>query len=179
MDAVKIKGHHVEPVRVVDAFGRRAVQYKNSIIATLRKIGLTEDDVHIELEPFAAKNAPASASWYVDGHRLHYSYKALPKYVENLYVVSMVIELEVTQLLAGKKTMQEFISEFDEDDDVEEKRRDARLTLGVEPDVLDLDHIDKKFKELARKHHPDMPEGDTETFKKLNDAHKILRRELQ
>ena len=179
MDTIKIKGHAVETVHIVDAFSRRAVQFENRIIAALRKVGVNSDDVHVELESFAAKNAPASASWYMDGHHMHYSYKSASKYVENLYFVCRIIELETDKVLAEKKTMQEFISEFSEDDDVEEKRKAARAVLGVEPDVLDLGHIDKKFKELARMHHPDMPEGDTETFKKINDAHKILRRELQ
>lgn len=179
MVTIKIKGHDVELVRVVDAFSRRAIFYKNAIIATLHKLGVNPDQVDIEVEQMAARNLPASASWFMDGHRLHYSYRSASKYVENLQIISKVIELEAEEVLSGRKAMRDFIAEFSEEDDVEEKRKMAREVLGVAPDVLDLDHIDKKFKALARKHHPDMPQGDTETFKKINDAHKILRRELQ
>ncbi|MCX9025094.1 MAG: DnaJ domain-containing protein [Candidatus Methanoperedens sp.] len=35
-----------------------------------------------------------------------------------------------------------------------------------------------KYKALAKELHPDMPTGDTEKFKQLNIAHKILKREL-
>jgi len=31
---------------------------------------------------------------------------------------------------------------------------------------------------LAKETHPDMPDGDTEKFKMINRAHKILKREL-
>ncbi|MBI1968917.1 J domain-containing protein [Candidatus Woesearchaeota archaeon] len=56
-------------------------------------------------------------------------------------------------------------------------RKEAREILGIAPDVLDMNEIDKKYKELAKKYHPDMPGGDAEMFKKINNAHKILKRE--
>ena len=179
MAIIKVKGYDIDAVHIRDSFDRRALQYKNRIIATLRKIGLSEDDIEIELEAVAVKNAPASASWCMDGHYLHYSYKAAKKYVENLYIVFKVIELEVNALLAEQKTPEEFISDFSEDEDVDDKRKEARAILGVAPDILDLGYIDLKYRALAKKYHPDMPEGNTEKFKEINHAHKILRRELQ
>jgi len=179
MTTVKVKGHEFAVAATKDSFDRRALQYKNKIIAALRKIGLSEDDIKIELKPVAFKSAPASASWYLNGNYLHYSYKSARKYVENLYVVLKVIELEADALLAGRKTPEEFISEFSEERDVEHRRGAAREILGVDADSIDLQHIDSKYKELAKKHHPDMPEGDAEKFKEINHAHKVLRRELQ
>jgi len=179
MAAIKVKGHEFAALSIKDSFDRRALQYKNKITAALRKIGIKEDDVGIELEAVSVKSAPASASWYVWGHLLHYSYKSPKKYVENLYIVFKVIELEVNALLAGQKTQQEFISEFSEGDDFEDKRKEAREILGVAPDALDLDHIDSKYKDLAKKCHPDMPGGNADKFKEINRAHKILKRELQ
>jgi len=179
MTAITIKGHEIAAISIKDSFDRRALQYKNKIVSTLRKIGIKEDDVDIELEAVSAKSARASASWYIGGHRLHYSYKSPKKYVENLYIVFKMIELEVNALLAGQKTQQDFISEFSEDKDVDDKRKEAREILGVAPDSLDLGHIDSKYKDLAKKYHPDMPEGNADKFKEINLAHKILRRELQ
>ena len=179
MTAIKIKGHEFAAISIKDSFGRRALQYKNKIVSTLRKIGIKEDDVDIELEAVSVKSAPASASWYIAGQRLHYSYKSPKKYVENLYIVFKVIELEVNALLAGQKTQQEFISEFSERDDFEEKRKEAREILGVAPDSLDLEHIDSKYKDVTKKYHPDMSGGNADKFKEINRAHKILRRELQ
>ncbi len=179
MATTSIKGHTFNAVLARDSYGRRAQQYKNNIIATLGKIEVADDDIIIDIEPVAIKNLPASATWYADGYRMYYSYKSAQKYVDNLYVVFKVIEFEVADLLAGKKTFEEFLLDFTEKDDVEQMRKEARETLGVEEHSLDMDDIDKKYKKLAKKYHPDMTEGDVEMFKKINNAHKILKRELR
>lgn len=179
MTTITIKGHHFTAVAARDSFGRRALQYKNNIISVLGKLGLTDDDIIIDLEPVAIKNAAASATWYLEGYRMYYSYKSTKRYVDNLYIVYKVIEFEVADLLSKKKTFEEFLSDFTEKEDVEHMRKEARETLGVASDVHDTQVIDKKYKDLARKHHPDMAGGDTEFFKKINNAHKILKRELE
>ena len=179
MATIKAKGHEFNDYRVRDSFNRRAVQFRNNIIISLGKIGLTEDDIEVDLEPSAMKKAPASAAWYIDGHHLYYSYSASNKFVENLYAVSKVIELEVNSLLNKEKTRQEFISGFSEDKDIGDKRKKARQVLGVSEDTLDLSEINEKYKTLAKEHHPDMPTGDLEKFKEINHAHKTLKRELE
>lgn len=60
-----------------------------------------------------------------------------------------------------------------------EKRKEARKTLDVEEDCMDLAAIDVQYKRLAKNTHPDMLTGSTEAFKSLNNAHKILKRELE
>ncbi len=179
METLRIKGHEFKAVLAKDSFGRRALQYKNKIIHALSQIGITCDDIILDLEPFAIKNIPASATWYSEGYRMYYSYKSAKKYVDNLYVVCKVIELEVADLIAEKKTFEEFLRDFTEKDDVEQMRKEARELLGVEPDSIDMDLIDKKYKKLAKQHHPDMDGGDLEMFKRINNAHKILKRELK
>lgn len=179
MVTIQVKGFDINVPPIRDSYDRRAVQYRNSIIETLRKLNLTEDDIDVKLEPSGYRFAPASVSWYVDGHHLYYSYKLAKKYVENLYVVLKVIDLEVQALLAGHKTMDEFMSDFMEGQDIEEQRKEARATLGIEPHVVDTAVIDSTYKDLAKKNHPDMPGGDTEKFKAINRAHKILKRELR
>src|SRR3989344_8306621 len=179
MPLLTIKGHEFNALLVRDSYSRRALQYKNNIIDTLGKIGVTSDDIDLDIEPVAIKNVPASVTWYAEGYRMYYSYKAANRYVDNLYIVSKVIEFEVIHLLDGKKTFEEFLLEFSEKDDIEHTRKEAREILGVGENCLDMDIIDKKYKELARKYHPDMPDGDTEMFKKINNAHKVLKRELQ
>ena len=179
MEKLKIKGHEFNGFIVRGSPTRRAVQFKNNIIDTLRKIGLTEDDADISEEPLAMKKAPASASWYLDGHHLFYSYNGASKFVENLFVVSKIIELEVAALLSGKKTLRDFITEFSEDKNIKDKRKEARKVLGLEENALDLEEINKKYKELAKEFHPDMPNGNMEKFKAINHAHKTLKRELE
>ena len=179
MSKLKVKGHEFSAFIARDSPSRRAVQFRNNILGSLKKIGLSEDDVEVELEALAAKKAPASASWYIDGHHLFYSYNKAAKFVENLYVVSKVIELEVDALLKETKTLHDFITEFSEDKNISDKRKEARKSLGVDEDTLDLNVINEKYKSLAKAHHPDMPDGNMEKFKKINNAHKILKRELE
>lgn len=179
MVTVKIKGYEFDAVSITNSFNRRAIMFKNNIISVLRKIGLTKDDIEIDIEPVAIRKVPASVSWYVDGFHLHYSYKAGKNYVENLYVVSKLIELEVKSILENRKSMNEFISDFTEKENVDEERKAARELLEVDADSLDLDRINNNYKRLAKNLHPDMPNGDTEKFKALNHAHKILKRELE
>lgn len=175
---INIKGHKFDALETRDSHSRRALKYKNNIFSILSKMGVIKDDIIIDLEPVAIKNTIASATWYYDGYKMYYSYKSAKNYVDNLYIVYKVIEFEVNYLLAGTITFREFLSEFTEKDDVENTRKEAREVLGIEPDVLDFSLIDKRYKELAKKYHPDISGGDAEMFKKINIAHKILKREL-
>ncbi len=179
METLTIKGHTFKQFLVKDSFNRRAIGFKNTIIQSLGKLGLTEDDIDVPMEVMALKRAPASALWYLGGYRLYYSYNGSVKFVENLYVVSKVIELEVISILNGEKTAEDFIRDFTEDKNITTQRKQARELLGVEHDTLDLNLINQKFKQLAKQHHPDMPGGNHETFKAINHAHKTLKRELE
>ena len=175
---VIIKGHEIETVIVKNAHNRRAMQLKNNIVMLLRSIGVNENDIDVPVENVAIKKAKASVTWYYCGHRMYYSHNMQSKYVDNLHVLFKVIEIESNLVLSEKKTFDDFISEFREDSDVDDKRKEARKFFGVEPDLNDLEIITKKYKTMAKELHPDMPSGDTEKFKQLNIAHKILKREL-
>jgi len=177
MARLNVKGHEFNEFLVRDSYDRRAILFKNNIIEILKKMGVPEDDVDVPIQKIARLSGDASASWYFDGHYMYFSYKLSNKFVENLYVVSKVIELEIKSLLKEEITMEEFIKHFSEDSDIEKKRKQARELLGVDEDCLDLELINKNYKELAKKHHPDMG-GDMEHFKKINNAHKMLHREL-
>jgi len=172
-----IKGHTINAIPAKDSYNRRAVQYRNNLITSLEVLGLTVDDVDIELERIAIKNAPASCTWYMDGYRLYYSYNGTTKFVDNLFVVWKVIAAEIQLLLNQKKTFDEFCNEFIEDKNIEHMRKEARELLGVEHDSVDFELIHRNYKQLAKKHHPDMG-GDLERFKRINNAHKMLKREL-
>ena len=179
MVTTKVKGHEFEVHVVTDSFSRRAVQFRNNIIHTLKKLGLTEDHMEIELEPSAFKKAPASARWYFNGRNMYYSYDSCEKFVDNLYVISKVLKREVKAVLEERRPVQEFVDAFSEEEDVEEQRKEARAALGLETGVKDLGVINQKYKSLARSHHPDTPNGNVEKFKAINHAHKILKRELE
>jgi len=175
---VSVKGHKIEAIVVKDSFDRRALQFKNEIIEVLRVIDVKKDDIEIPLERMAIKKAKASITWYMDNYRLHYSYNLQGKFVENMYVAFKLLEIEVNLIVSKHKTINEFIEEFREESDINDQRIEARELLGLDENEDDLEIIDKKYKEMAKELHPDTPNGDTEKFKKLNNAHKILRREL-
>ena len=174
-----IKGHEFNAVIAKDSFDRRAVQYRNKILSTLKRIGITEDYVDVPLERVAIKKAAASVSWYMEGHNLHFSYQASGRFVDNLFVVSKVLELEVDLLVNKGKNINDFMSAFSEEKDIEKTRKEAREILGVEHDTMDIEVINKHYKNFAKECHPDMPKGDIERFKAINRAHKILKRELE
>nr|WP_321496614.1 J domain-containing protein [uncultured Methanolobus sp.] len=175
---LKIKGHEIGSVAVKGASTRRAIQFQNNIITILRKIGVNENDIDIPLERMAMKKVKASATWWIADERMHYSHNMQKNYVENLYVLSRVIELEANRVLSEENTLSEFISEFREDSDIYERRQEAREFFGCDYDEMDFAIINEKYKEMARELHPDKPTGDVEKFKQLNIAHKILKREL-
>lgn len=175
---IKIKGCEFKHIAVRDSYNRRALQYKNKIISHLKNFGLTEDDVDIPLEKIAFKKVQASASWYMWDQHLFFSYNGSPKFVENLAMVAQVIEHFLHLLGENELTQEEFLKMFKEDSDIIKQRINAREVLGVEEDSTDFETMHKNYKELSKEHHPDMPNGNTEIFQKINAAHKILRKEL-
>jgi len=177
MARIIVSGHEFNELIVRDSYDRRAVLFRNNIIQALKKVGVTDDDIEVELPKVARLKGNAVAAWYFDDRHMYFSYKLCNKYVENLYIVSKVIELEVKSLLDGEITPEDFIHHFNEDQDIEKQRVEAREILGVEKDCLDLEVINAKYKNLAKNHHPDAG-GDQEMFKKINRAHKMLKKEL-
>lgn len=175
---VKIKGNEIEAPRITGSFDRKAVQIQNSIVETLKKLGIERDNVRVNVETVAHKKAPASVAWWFNGRNLKYSYSLMPKFVENLYIIDKVLKIEVAKLLSGEIIFDQFAREFSEEDDLSDQLAEARKLLGVSPDEKDFELISKNYKELAKKHHPDMSGGDHDMFQKINAAHKLIRKEL-
>jgi len=178
MVKIKAKGYEFELKTVTSGYDRKAVLYANNICDSLKKLGLTPDDVKVTIDILGNKNLPAFAEWYFDGHHLQYRYGGTNRFIDNLQIISRVIEMEVNELVLGKKTVADFVYDFTEEKDVKETRNNAREILGVDPKENNLEVINKKFKELSRELHPDMPNGDLDKFQALNKAHKLLKKEL-
>ena len=175
---VKIKGNEIAAPNITGSYDRKAVQIQNHIVETLKQIGIERDNVHIEMEKVAQRKAPASASWYFNGRNMKYSYALMPRFVENLYIIDKVLKLEVEKLLNEEINTDQFTREFSEDDDLNDQLLEARKTLGVDANEKDFELISKKYKELAKECHPDMPDGDHVLFQKINAAHKLIKKEL-
>ena len=178
METISIKGHKFPLVLAKESFNRRALQYKNKLISSLEQLGVKRDDVELELDGYCGRNDKASVVWYHNGHRMEYKAESQEKYVDNLYIISKVIEHEVELVLTEKKPIEEFINEYSEDEDVAKERKEAREYFGLDEDHMDIEEVNAKYKELAKSLHPDTATGDVEKFKQLNHHHKILKREL-
>ncbi len=175
---VRIKGNEIETPSINGSFERKAVQIQNNIISTLKLLGIGRDDIDITLEKNPQKKLPASISWYFNDRKFRYSYSQMPRFVENLSIIDKVLRIEVDKLLVDNITFEEFAREFSEDDDLPEQLLEARKLLGVEATETDFELINKKYKELAKKHHPDLPGGNHEKFQEINAAHKLIKKEL-
>ncbi|HNV01597.1 MAG TPA: DnaJ domain-containing protein [archaeon] len=179
MEVIKIKGHSVNFIPTKDSYNRRALQFKNKCINSLEELGTRRDDIEIELDGYCGRDAKATITWYFNGNRMYYEVASQKKYVDNLFILSKIIENEVELVLLNKKPIEEFIAEFREDEDVHDERKEAREFFGVSHNHKNIEEINVKYKKMARELHPDMPTGNVEKFKELNHHHKILKRELE
>jgi len=173
-----IKGYEFKQIIVRDSYNRRAVQFKNKMVDCLKTAGVIEDDIDIPLEQLAMRKIQASISWYMWRKHLFFSYNGSSKFVENVAMVAQVIEHFVNLLKEKEINQEEFLNLFVEDEDIIKQRIKAREILGVKENSTDFKEIHENYKNLSKEHHPDMPSGSTEQFKKINAAHKILKKEL-
>lgn len=170
-----VKGFEIPEYKIQGSSSRRSLMYKNSILASLRKVGVPENDIKLDLITVAIKRKPASVSWYYNDFHLYFSYN-LYNFVGNIHVIAKLLEKYVQAMIDGEKSSEDFVKDFSEDVDVEKKRKEARELLDV-GDTNDMKEIDRKYKQLAKDNHPDKG-GDTKKFQEINRAHKLLKREL-
>ncbi len=179
MIKTNVKGHDINVMPTKSSFDRKCLQYKNKIVTELAKLGVKRDDIEFEYTGPSFKAQKAVVSWYMQSHYLSYDNNSQSKYVDNMAIVSKLIEKEVELVIDNKKPINEFIDEFKHDEELLEKRKNARELFGLKrEDERNFELINKKYKDLAKDLHPDMPNGDAEKFKELNNAHKILKKEL-
>lgn len=180
MPTVKIRNNTLNYSLVKDSFQRRMVQFENKIAEELKKIGVSSNYLGDFNSPkLAIVSKKAEISWGL-GHSLCFlSVNKEKKYVDNLQLLYLCIKTDVDNVLNSVITRKEFEEKYAEDKDVSEKRKWAREHLGVSSDCENMEEINKAYKDLAKIHHPDVDGGNAETFKKVNEAHKILKRELE
>ena len=175
---LKVKGYELEEPVFRDSFDRRAVKIQNKIFATLKQLNIDRDDANVSMEKMTRKKVKASASFWFEGRNLKYTYSQMPRFIDNLYVIDKILEIYVDQLFEKEITLDQFQREFSDENNIDEKLTEARKTLGVDEDEIDLELISKNYKSLAKNHHPDMG-GDPKIFQKINAAHKMIKKELE
>lgn len=180
MDTHLVKGHSIKVKVTKSAYDRKAVLYANNIIDELKKLGIPRDDVSIDTSILGNKNVPAVLEFWADGYYFRFSFSLAKRFIDNLYVISEVIRLEVALVLSGHKEIREFLEQFSETTNrkkISKELEEAKKILGLSEGESDLVNIDLAYKKLAKKLHPDMG-GDIEEFQKINTAHKLIKKEM-
>ncbi len=173
----RIRGKAIQITPVRDSHGRRVVQSENKIVTILKRLGCHPDGVSFSTERMAMKKTEAWVRFYSPFHKCHISYNA-GNYAENMQAIAQLLTVEEVAIAAGEDTADTFFERYREEGDIDKDRKEARETLGVPEDCKDWKIIDKAYKTLAKAAHPDMG-GSEEQFKKLNKAHKILKKECE
>ena len=175
-----VKGHEIKVKITKSAYERKAVLFANNIIEELRKLNIPRDSVEIKTNIIGNKNYPATIEFWAQNHYLRFSFSMAKRFIDNLYVIQELIKIEVNDVLTGKKEFIEFLQTFSEDGNRKEISKDinnAKITLGISEDEKNIEVINKAYKDLAKKHHPDLA-GDLDEFKKINKAHKLIKKEM-
>ncbi|MFP4401812.1 MAG: DnaJ domain-containing protein [Candidatus Nanoarchaeia archaeon] len=181
MNSYSLKGHEISLKITKSGYNRKAVIFVNNIVNDLKKIGIQRDDVEIKIPSLANRNMPAVLEFWLDRHYCRYSYSMAKRFIDNLYLISKLIEIEVREVIDGKKDIQEFYSLFTESSksvkSLESDLKDAKLLLELDENEQDVETINVAYKKLARKHHPDLG-GSMEEFQQINKAHKLIKKEM-
>ncbi len=173
----QIRGRTVEIIPVRDSHGRRVTQSENKIVGILKHLGCPPEGVSFSTERLAMKKSEAWVRFYSPYHRCHISYGAY-NYAENMQALVHLLEVEAKMIASHEQTPEVFFERYREEGDEDLDRKEARETLGLPEDCKDWKLIDKTYKTLAKKAHPDMG-GSEELFKRLNKAHKVLKKECE
>ena len=180
MTIVKIKNNDISFSPVRDSFGRRVKQFENNILLELRKLDIDYNHVSDFNSPtFAIAPKKAHIEWGLGSSNCCLTVNKEKRYVDNLQLLYLCIKADVKKVVDKEMTIKEFESKYVEHGDIKENRKWAREELGVHHECSDIEEINKAYKDLAKSHHPDMEGGSVDKFKSVNEAHKILKRELE
>ena len=175
-----VKGHQIEGKVTKAGYERKAVIFANNIVDELKKVGVARHQIDIKTNILGNKNYPATIEFWGGGHYLRFSYAMTKRFIDNLYIISKVIELEVKEVQDGTKNLHDFFHVFAEDGNRKDIAKDliqAKKDLGLDEDEQNLEVIDKTYKKLARAAHPDLG-GSLEEFQKVNKAHKLIKKHM-
>ena len=179
-DIVMINGKKVTIKPTKSRFTKTAFQMSQEIYSALQKIGITKEFVDLTLCRNPLKSGePAQISWRVNDKDFYFQCNKQDRYVDNLGVITKVIEQESYAIRNGLKTftqvMNQFVIGFEEGG---EKILSPREIIGVDSKCNDLEYIKFKFKQKAKELHPDNG-GNVNLFQKLNLSMEILEKELE
>jgi len=176
MTKISVNGKEVNIRPTRSRFTKTAHMMKQEILSDFKRIGITEEyiDLTIVRNPLK-RDEPAQIGWVVNGDDYYYRCTTQERYVDNLGVLGKVISQESYAIRNGLKTfgqvMRQFRLGYEEGG---EKIKSPHDVLGITNDIKDKEFITWKFKQLAKKLHPDTETGDKKKFQELKEAYEEL-----
>lgn len=179
MSTKTIRGYSVQhkPISLSNS-KRTAVQLRNKIIANLKKIGIEADEDDVPEERLPIRKGSAYISWYGMGYYCFVAYNGNSRYIDNLAVISKLIEYEIGLVQEQEQSLQDFLEKYQENEDIIKRREEAYGLMELDDDFC-YEDLNSRYRKLSKTMHPDASGGDEEKFKKLNEAHKIIIKELR
>ena len=188
MTQIRVKRFDISFNEIRNGFDRKATLFCNNIIEEIKKIKLNRDFIKFPETHSAHRREFAKVILYYNHHKLIFTHNSQKRFVDNLFIVSKLIEFEIKELNEKNLTSEKFISKYQEEH-VEGGKNDKKAQnnlreesfkiLNLEEQDFNLENLNNNYKKLARKHHPDLNGGDTTEFTKINKAHKLLKKELE
>lgn len=154
---------------------------RKEIIKWLSRIGITEDYVNIEYNKYGYEEPFASISWVVNGKEYYYECKTQKTATKCLASIEQLVHYEVIFIERGIKSFAQVMNQFKLGYDPSgPTMKTPREILNIPAGVNDFEFVKFKYKELAKKYHPDNKEtGSENKFKELQEAYKSLENELK
>lgn len=154
--------------------------YKRLIFNSLEKIGI--EPKYIDLQFGGCKGVTQSAwaelIWFVNGAEHKYRCDSQQCDVDNVASISQVIEQDIKSIRRGLKSFGQIMNQFQIEAPMGKREKTSREIIGVEESCSDIDYILFKYKQKAKKIHPDKT-GNKQEMQKLNDALAELDAELR
>ena len=121
----------------------------------------------------------AKVTWMINGKEHSYKCNTQPRAVDNVAAISQIIEPDSKAIRRGLKTFGQVMNQFRLDYDPNAPRtKTPREILGIPEHINDPDYIKYKYKQKAKKVHPDQG-GDAKQFRELKEAYDNIQKELE
>ena len=180
-EPVLVNGKKIYIKPGVSSFSRSMSSIRDDIYRAFERIGVTKEYIDLPIpRNVLKKDEPAMISWVVNGQDYFFECKTQDRYIDNLGVISKVIEQESYAIRNGLKSFGQVMGQFRLGWGGESVApvKTPREVLGIPSNIKDLDYIMFKYKKMAKDSHPDTENGDAERFKEVNDAFEALKKEL-
>lgn len=171
---VELNGRTIKIEQNLIATTRGIPALRTAILNWLGRIGITQEYITVEYRG-TLNGSWAEVSWEVNGKNHFYKCQSQKRPADNLAAVEQLVHQEVLFIERGIKTFAQVMNQFalPAPEDIEISFN-PRQILGVPENIDDLDYIKFKYREAAKKYHPDKG-GDPEEFKKIKKAYEMLK----